>query len=296
MIAYVGWRGADTWPAADRHTDVRAQLLATRLLAGVNERDALYVADMNWEIENMLLYASRYEQRDVAWVRALEILPHLPFVVNDNLSIGRDVVLSEGAAAGVLAAFGDALPFVPDEVPGRQSLSETVAAFPPGTPYVLAILEPLREYRYDTNDLGQAIERLAGPVKREPAPYEVIAGVAGSRPTYHRSSRRPFRDRIVVLDEQMTVRMDAWLPTDTFRRGGFGHVIRGREPLLFIERGISLMWLGPDGRPSVAYASGPYANQARYRIPAGGTRLARSAMVESDRRLPWTAAHPGGGQ
>jgi len=69
--------------------------------------------------------------------------------------------------------------------------------------------------------------------------------------------------------------MDSWLPEDTFRREGFGHVLRGREHLMWIERGISLMWLSQSGVPAQVYAAGLYAPEARFRIPAPSTRLAR---------------------
>ena len=51
-----------------------------------------------------------------------------------------------------------------------------------------------------------------------------------------------------LLDEPFTVRMDSWLPFDTFRRPGFGHVLRGREHVQILERGVNLVWLEP-GRP-----------------------------------------------
>ena len=51
-------------------------------------------------------------------------------------------------------------------------------------------------------------------------------------------------------------------------RAGFGHVLRGREHVLTIERGVSLVWFDRDGSPEVAYAAGLYAPQARLRIPS----------------------------
>jgi hypothetical protein len=68
--------------------------------------------------------------------------------------------------------------------------------------------------------------------------------------------------------------MDSWLPTDTFRRGGFGHVLLGRTRILFIERGVSLVWLGRDGQPVVSYAGGIFAPRPRFRIGVPTSRLA----------------------
>ena len=75
-----------------------------------------------------------------------------------------------------------------------------------------------------------------------------------------------------MLGDLFTIRMDAWLPADTFRRGGFGHVLRGRDPVLFVERGVSLVWFSADDSPVVAYAAGRYAPAAALPNPDPNTR------------------------
>jgi hypothetical protein len=50
------------------------------------------------------------------------------------------------------------------------------------------------------------------------------------------------------------IRMESWLPTDTIRRAGFGHVVVNRQHALTLERGISFVALGPGGGP--IYGSG----------------------------------------
>ena len=196
--------------------------------------------------------------------------------MRDNIGIGRDVVLTAEAAADVVAAYDGLFPILQDEVPAALPLSATAAAIPRGTPYMLTALTPLREYRHDADDLDRALGVLTG--KRMPprpaAAFEVVAGIAGESPVLHRASQRPFEVGVSLLGDPFTIRMDAWLPSDTFRRGGFGHVIRGREPVLFVERGQSLVWFSADGSPVVAYAAGPYAPQPRFRIPAETTQFA----------------------
>jgi hypothetical protein len=66
--------------------------------------------------------------------------------------------------------------------------------------------------------------------------------------------------------------MESWLPFETFRRAGFGHVLRGREPILTVERGVSLVWFGRDGSSSVVYAAGLYAPRLRARLPAAAAQ------------------------
>jgi hypothetical protein len=284
LVAYAGWRGWSTWPAADRQSDRRGEAFVERLLLGVDERQALLISNLAWDQENALLYATRVTHRDVAWVRLFDVMPHLPFLVRDNMAIGRDIVLTAGAAAAVVAAYGDAFPLAVDEVPAAPRLSDVVARLPRGTPYVMTMLEASRE-----NDPGAQVGAAAvtavtagTTAPAEPVAYEVLAGTLGDRPVLHRRSNRPFRVDATVAGEALTIRMDAWLPQDTFRRGGFGHVLRGRERVLFVERGISLAWFEGGGGVEVFYESNPYAPQPRLRIPAGVARLARGSIPAGD--------------
>ena len=269
LLAYASWRGFDTWPSTNRHDDRRADLLAARVAAGVNDTNAILVTDMNWQSENVLLYSARYERRHLAWRRLAEVLPHLPFLIRDNHSIGRDVVLAGDAAARVAAAYGLLLPMVPDDG-ARVTLADRAAQIAPGTPYVLTLLEPTPDAHLDTNDFDAAVTTLAGAAapRRSAARFQVWGGVAGEPGAFHDESDRPFRRAFSILGDQFSVRMESWLPFETFRRAGFGHVLRGRQHVLTIERGVSLAWFDRADDPSGAYAAGLYAPGARVRIPA----------------------------
>ena len=75
---------------------------------------------------------------------------------------------------------------------------------------------------------------------------------------------------------QVDVRMESWLPTDTIRRAGFGHVIVNRKHLLTLERGVSFVAMGPGGEP--VYSSGilrPYPALYRW-ASAAHDSLARA--------------------
>jgi hypothetical protein len=273
LLLWVTSRGVETWPAAARHDDRRAELLARRAFMGLSERDAVLVSRMNWDQENALLYASRFWPDAAPWVRLYEILPHFPYLVRDNFAIGRDVVLTEDAAARIVAAYGSLHRIERDAVPASPLLSEIVAQIPRGAPYVLTLLTPLREYPLDAADVSAAVQQLAGTRPLGQA-YEVIAGTAGEEPVVHKGAPRPFVQDFAVAGDSYRVRMDSWLPTDTFRRGGFGHVLLGRTRILFIERGVSLVWLGRDGQPVVSYAGGIFAPRPRFRIGVPTSRLA----------------------
>ena len=86
-----------------------------------------------------------------------------------------------------------------------------------------------------------------------------------------RTGRSP--NTLQSAGEPYTARMDSWLPTDTFRRGGFGHVVRGHRHVLTLERGLNLVWFGRDGEPSRPYyAASLFAAEPRYPYPCGHTR------------------------
>ncbi len=268
LLVYTAWRGWDTWPSATRHGDRRADLLVARVAAGVNDTRAIVLSDMNWQNENALLYSARYERPTLAWRRLAEVLPHLPFFVGDNQSVGRDVVLVGQAAEKVASAYASLLPLEPDgQPPGLLARAETI---PRGTPFVLTLLKPTQEQPFDSADFDQLLDLLAGDraPRRSRALFQVWAGLAGETGAYHREADRPFRDGFALLGDRFFVRMESWLPFETFRRAGFGHVLRGREPVLTIERGVSLVSFERDGSAAVAYAAGLYAPPSRVRIPA----------------------------
>jgi hypothetical protein len=280
LLAYAGWRAWDTWPSADRSADRRADLFVARVAAGVDDTNAVLLSDMDWQSENALLYSARYERRQLAWRRLGEVLPHFPFLVTENHAIGRDIVVAGNAAARVTAAYGTLFPLAADAIPPR--LAERAAAIPRGTPYVMALLEPTGGEAVDETDFEEAMVILAGPSapRRRAARFQVWAGARGEPGVMYQQSNRPFRSTFPILGDRFSVRLESWLPFETFRRAGFGHVLRGRERVLTIERGVSLVWFDSDGSPVVSYAAGLYAPQARLRIPASvPQQVARGASA-----------------
>jgi hypothetical protein len=137
LLAYAGWRGYATWPLVDRHDDLRADLLVAQVAHGVSDDTAILLSQMDWQSENALLYAGRQQRRDLAWTRLADVVNYLPFLVNDNHAIGRDVVLTSRAASSIVAAYGPYFPIVPDDPFPLASFDETAARLPRGTPYVL---------------------------------------------------------------------------------------------------------------------------------------------------------------
>jgi hypothetical protein len=150
----------------------------------------------------------------------------------------------------------------------------------------MALLEPTGGEAVDEGDFGEAMAILGGPSapRRSSAYFQVWAGASGEPGVIYQQSNRPFRSTFPILGDRFSVRLESWLPFETFRRAGFGHVLRGREQVLTIERGVSLVWFESDGSPAVSYAAGLYAPKARVRIPASvPQQVARgsSAMLGS---------------
>ena len=286
-ILYGGWRAWSTWPAVDRHDDRRGEQLIARLTLGVSDPDAMLISDMNWELENVLLYVGRHRRPDLTWTRLADVMPHFPFFVADQGEIGRSIVLTADAAATVVAAYGPLFPLVEDDLAPAMTLESRLARMPEGSPYVMTLLTPPPDEQLDEDDLAAALRILTGgrPPARTPGRFELIAGIRGERAAVHRSADRPFTMSFNILEEPFTVRLDSWLPFDTFRRPGFGHVLRGREHVQIIERGVNLVWIGRDGRAAPpVYAASLFAPEARYRLVAGVApelaRVTRSHRTE----------------
>jgi hypothetical protein len=281
VIGFCAWRGWSTWPAVDRHDDRRGEAVITRLTLGISDPDAMLVSQMNWQLENVLLYMGRTVRPDFTWTRLNDVLPHFPFFVDDQNEISRGVLLTESAAADVIAAYGPLLPIVEDAVAPVLPFSAEAARVPRGAAYVLVMLTPPSDEPFDAADVEAALNSLTGgrPPARTPGHFELIAGLGGEAPSVYRSSDRPFTETFRLADEMpFTVRMDSWLPYDTFRRPGFGHVLRGREHVQIVERGVNLVWVGAGGRVSApVYAASLFAPRRRFRVVSTGVpALARS--------------------
>ena len=286
FIAYAGWRAWDTWPAIDRHDDRRAESLVARLALGANPQSAVLVTDLNWQLENALLYYTRFGRRDVPWVRLPDVQLHFPLLVHDNEAISRDLILDAYSARDVVASFGPLFPMQRDPISASPDLIDEIGGLSPGTPYVLCVLTPPREEHLDPALLGEAVKMLTrGRIPAElrigsadtgaGRRYQLMAGLTGETPIVARAEDSPFRMTFRLLDDPVTVRMESWLPSDTFRRAGFGHVLRGREHVLTLERGVSLVWFDRNARASnPIYAASVYSPGHRYRLSSVSPSLA----------------------
>jgi Protein of unknown function (DUF2723) len=257
----------DTWPAVDRHDDRRPQAWLDDLTLGLGP-DTVLLADINWQLENGLDYYTRHLHPELNVGRASDHLLSLPLLVRDNLAAGRTVAMTPDSRGLAEAAYGPLFVFAPDPLVDARPLPARLGGLPPGAIYVLTLLAPYRDLPFDAAEAAATARALTGGTATLAAgpSYQVLAGRFGEAPAFDRRSDRPFRESVSVGAVRLDLRMESWLPADTIRRAGFGHVVANRRHALTMERGLSLVVLDPDGRTRQrAYASGLLAPLPRWR-------------------------------
>lgn len=279
-LLYPCWRAYDALPALDRSWDTRAVQVLDRLTAPPTARqkwfcaDAAFGLDANWQVQNAAEYYMREHKPAAAWF----VTDELKWLTPENrggfsrfAADNRPVVVTEDALRKIVRADPDG--YLPLPADARPTLAEQVSLLPAGVTYALAVLRPYRELPIDRGELERAWKALAGDT---PLPtledFTIVVGRVGERPHVIRSSQRPFRATTALGGLNIDVRMESWLPTDTIRRSGFGHVIVNRHHMLAIDRGISLVALGSSGPPVLtAHRAGLFAPVQRWVFGAGDT-------------------------
>jgi len=268
-LALAGWNMYRNYPALDRSDDRRPIAALTAITAGLNERNAVLLTDLNWQIQNGLTYFGDHVRPELLHARLTDVLLYAPAFVRDNLAARREVVVTERAAQLLGAAYGPLFEIRNDDRVIVPSLDDLARDLPRGTRYVLCVLKPAPEFAMNHAALDRALRHLTGEQRPAAADqdYFAVAGVAGDAPTLVRGANRPFRDRVTLDGVTVDIRMESWLAFDTIRRMGFGHVIANRRHALIVERGISFVAIDSNGRAvHTAYAAGIFAPQPRYLV------------------------------
>jgi hypothetical protein len=267
VIAYAGFRVYHDYPALDRSADRRPTEALDRLTAGLDDRRAIVLTDLRWQMQNGLTYYGKRLHPEIAFARMPDVLLYAAALVHDNREIGREVVLSDRAQAALASAYGPLIPTRPDPRVAVPGIAELTSDLAPGTRYALCILKPTPDFALDAADLTHALTRLtAGALTAwPPGDYVAIAGLTGRPAAVVAAGDTPFRRTIDLDGTPVEIRMDSWLAADTIRRMGFGHVIAGRQHTLIVERGVSFVAFDRAGQPQRSgYAAGLFAPQPRY--------------------------------
>jgi hypothetical protein len=284
-VLYPIWRGYDNYPAVDRSWDNRAAELLDGFTAPPPPTSstegfapaAIYGVDTNWQVQNAFEYYMRERKPGVGWfvteqlewLQGNDVTAAVRSFVDANNDAGRAVVVSQrvvstleslGYEGGVAAAGHSGM----GDRDGADFLRQ-VQAVRAGTPYVLAVLLPDREYPLDRTAVEAACGWLTARRMRTPQlrHFTAIVGRVGQAAIVVDSRDRPFRSRVRVDEFQFDIRMESWLPTDTIRRSGFGHVIVNGRHFLTLERGISFAAVEP---ATPVYHSGLFAPIPRFTL------------------------------
>ena len=269
-LAYPVWRGYDAWPAVDRSWDTRAERLLDRFTqptAGVTSA-AVYGVNTNWQVQNAFEYFMRtrkpgvpwFTTEDLEWFQRGDRTAQFQRFVESNRDIERHLIVTPEIYKTIQPLSSARVEL---EV-SSQSLQTHIASLGAGTPYALGILRADREFPIDRPALESLWRSLTGGAHSLPdlRQYVIVVGRSGEPPLLIRSEDRPYRVRTAIGSLEFDIRMESWLPTDTIRRAGFGHVIVARRHVLSLERGVSFTALGPEAEP--VYAFGLLAPIPRY--------------------------------
>jgi hypothetical protein len=269
IACYAAVRIHRDYPALDRSNDQRPASVMADLTAGLDDRHAILLTDMNWQVMNGLSYFGKEVHPDLGYARMPDVLLYAPVLIADNLAIGREVTATSRARQQIAAAYGPLLPTEADPRVPAGPLNDLVGGLPTGTLYALCMLKPTREFSVDRAELVDALRTLSGG-SSDAVPagqYAVVVGRTGERPVVAEGSDDPFRRSVSVAGVPIEVRMESWLPADTIRRMGFGHIVAARRHTLIVERGVSFVAFDGSGRPlRSGYRSGIFAPQPRYLI------------------------------
>jgi hypothetical protein len=268
LLAYAGARAWRDYPALDRSHDDRPTRVVAALTAGLDDRHAILLTDLNWQIQNGLSYFGKEIAPEVAYERMPAVVLYAPALIAANTAISRDVALTERARSTLITAYGPLFPSERDPRVVTPSLPDATRNLPDGSRYVFCILKPTRDLNLDWDEIGAALAAVTGgPVRVPDGDYVVIAGMLGQPPSLLLGSNRPFRRSLDLQGVPVSIRMESWLAADTIRRMGFGHVIVARQHTLIVERGVSFAAFDSTGKANrAAYAANIFAPQPRYLV------------------------------
>ncbi len=266
LLVYPAWRTYDTFPAMDRSRDTEPTRFYERLTAGMDGAREILGTDMEWQLHNGFDYFMKYTRPDLVVFDLPDALLYFPLLVSRNADLGRTILLTDGAAGMVRQLYGDLYALDQDPRVPVPTLAERIALLPAGTRYVLTVIEPYPGSPIAPADLEAAARRLGiAPGALPRGRFVAVAGRVGKPPSLGRAGELPFRFRDASLGASLDVRFECWLPDDTIRRAGFGHVIVDRHHELTLDRGVSFVALDDAGRAVFrAWAGGLFAPQKRF--------------------------------
>ena len=112
-------------------SDDRPTQILAALTAGLDDRHAILLTDLNWQVENGLSYFGKEIAPDVAYERMPAVILYAPALVADNAAIDRDVALTERARNELAGAYGPLIRIRPRSACRRSDARATRLAISP---------------------------------------------------------------------------------------------------------------------------------------------------------------------
>ena len=237
------------------------------MTAALDDRHAVLLTDLNWQMQNGLSYFTRAVtpgDRGTLGCRTCCSTHQRWFTTIDGT--GATSWSTERARRRTDRRVRTA-DLASKRTRGSSSIPLAAIArrVPAGTRYVLCVLRPSRDLPLDAGRGRRRAARALGAAGRSRGPSattRVVAGVAGRRAGACRSpSDRPFR-RDRARWRAVDIRMESWLAADTIRRMGFGQVVAARQHTLIVERGLSFVAFDDRGEPLRYRLRGEYVRAA----------------------------------
>src|SRR5262249_36906535 len=175
----------------------------------IDDRRAILLADLNWQVANGLSYFGERVRPELAVDRARDVLLYAPSLIRDNLDVGRQVVASERAQQLLAESYGPLLESTLDA--DAPSFAAIATAIPRGTRYAVCVLNPQRDLPIDRTDLETALRALSpGIAIPDPLPaYAAVAGVAGAPAALAQWADFPFRHSVEISGTAVDIRMES---------------------------------------------------------------------------------------
>ncbi len=147
VLVLIAVRMYAEYPALDRSEDGRPDELLSSLAEGVDDRRAVLLTELNWQIQNGMYYFAQETRPDLAYARLAEVAPHIDALLADNAAIGREVIVTERAARTLSGGEDGPFRLAALRWTAICRCSTKIRMLPAGTRYALVLLRPLREYR-----------------------------------------------------------------------------------------------------------------------------------------------------
>ena len=133
-LILAGARIYGDYPALDRSNDRRPTEVLEALTSGLDERHAVLLTDLDWQLENGLNYFAQGDAAGSPLRRLADVMLYAPAFIRDNTDVGRRIVVGDRARSRLEAAFGPLLSSTRDDASCGHAPDRSAARSCPAAP------------------------------------------------------------------------------------------------------------------------------------------------------------------